>query len=71
MSAKLGTTTIVGHSHTPAILEGCYQVGVTGKLDQGYNKGPSSWMHAHCVLYGNGKRSLLFIRDGRWRPSWP
>ena len=67
--ARLGEKTVIGHSHSPAILDGCYQVGVTGKLDQGYNKGPSSWQHAHCIIYANGKRSLIFVdrESGKWR----
>ena len=67
--AKLGVKTIVGHRHTPSITDGCYTVGVTGKLDQGYNDLPSSWAHANCVIYANGKRSLIFIQpdSGEWR----
>lgn len=67
--AKLGTKTIIGHHHTPAILDGCYQVGVTGKLDQRYNALPSSWMHSHCVIYANGKRTLIHVIDGKWRAT--
>jgi len=67
--AKLGIKTIVGHRHTPSILDGCYTVGVIGELDQGYNDLPSSWAHANCVIYANGKRSLIFIQPdtGEWR----
>lgn len=65
--AKLGVKTITGHSHSPAIVDGAYVVGVTGSLDQGYNFTPSSWAHAHAVIYANGRRSLLFVVDGRWR----
>lgn len=67
--AKLGVKTVVGHSHTPSIVDGCYTVGVIGKLDQGYNTLPSSWAHANCVIYANGKRSLIFIQPdtGNWR----
>ena len=67
--AKLGVKTVIGHGHSPNITEGCYQVGVTGKLDQGYNDLPSSWAHANCVIYANGKRSLLFIspKTGQWK----
>lgn len=67
--AKLGVKTIVGHRHTPSILDGCYTVGVIGKLNQGYNDIPSSWAHANCVIYANGKRSLIFISpdSGEWR----
>ena len=67
--AKLGVKTVVGHRHTPSIQDGCYTVGVTGKLDQGYNDLPSSWAHANCVIYANGKRSLIFIHpeSGEWK----
>lgn len=65
--ARLAAKVVIGHSHTPQILDGVYQVGVSGQLDMGYNSTPSSWMHAHCLLYANGKRTLLFLRDGEWR----
>lgn len=65
--SKLGVKTIIGHHHTPAIVDGCYQVGITGLLDQDYNALPSSWMHSHCLIYANGKRSLVHIINGRWR----
>jgi hypothetical protein len=67
--AKLGVKTVIGHRHTPSITDGCYTVGVIGKLDQGYNDLPSSWAHANCVIYANGKRSLIFIQPdtGEWR----
>lgn len=66
--AKLGCKTIIGHSHSPQIQNDCYVVGVTGKLDQGYNLPPSSWLNAHCVVYADGTRTLLFVIDGKWRP---
>jgi hypothetical protein len=65
--AHLGVKTVIGHSHSPAILDGCYQVGVTGRLNQDYNDLPSSWMNTHCVIYANGKRSLLHVIEGEWR----
>lgn len=64
---RLGVKSVIGHSHTPAILDGTYVVGVSGSLDMGYNYLPSSWMHAHCVLYQGGKRQLINIIDGEWR----
>lgn len=64
---RIGVKTVIGHSHSPAIEEGCYQVGTSSKLDLGYNRGPSSWLHCHCVVYSNGKRSLLIVVDGKWR----
>lgn len=64
---RIGVKTIVGHSHSPGIEEGCYQTGTSTPLRLEYNLGPSSWLNCHCVLYANGKRSLLFIIDGEWR----
>jgi hypothetical protein len=43
------------------------QTGTSSLLQLEYNRGPSSWAHAHALLYASGKRSLIFIRDGRWR----
>jgi len=58
----------VGHAHSPAIIEGTFQAGVSGKLNMGYNaEGLSSWDHSHIVTYPNGKRTLITIRDGKWR----
>lgn len=58
--SKLGTPVVVGHSHSPGILGGAYQVGVSGSLEMGYNTGPSSWRHAHCLTFPNGQRQMIF-----------
>jgi hypothetical protein len=63
---RIGVKTIVGHSHTPGIEEGCYQTGTSTPLKLEYNSGPSNWLHAHVVLYANGKRAILPIIDGAW-----
>jgi predicted phosphodiesterase len=65
--AKLGLKTIVGHSHSPSIDEGSYVVGHSCIRNMGYNKGPSSWNHAHCLIQPNGKRQMIFIKDGKWK----
>lgn len=65
--SKIGERSIVGHSHSPGIQGGCWQVGTSSKLRLEYNKGPSSWLHTHCVIYPNGKRQLLTIIRGKWR----
>jgi len=59
--------TIIGHSHSPGITRNCYQVGTSSKLKLEYNSGPSSWHQAHCLIYGNGKRQLVFILNGKYR----
>jgi hypothetical protein len=64
---RIGVRSVIGHSHTPAIEEGCYQVGTSTKLSRGYTHGPSSWLNTHCVIYPNGKRTLLNVIDGKWR----
>ena len=64
---RIGVKSIVGHSHSPGIEEGCYQTGTSTPLRLNYNSGPSSWLNAHVVLYANGKRAVLPIVDGEWR----
>lgn len=64
--SRIGVKSIVGHSHSPAIEEGCYQVGTSTKLRLEYNHGPSSWLNAHAILHADGKRQLVPIIEGRW-----
>jgi len=64
--ARIGPKTIIGHSHSPGIFQGAYQVGVSAYKDLEYAKGPSSWMHTHCVIYPDGSRTLIHIVDGKW-----
>jgi len=63
--SKIGRKNVIGHSHSPGIWGGTYQTGATARLKQGYNVGPSSWAHAHCVVYPNGKRQIILFWDGR------
>lgn len=66
--SRLGCKVISGHTHTPGIEEGHYQVGTSTPLRLEYSMGgPSSWLNAHCVVYANSKRALLIIVDGAWR----
>ena len=65
--SKIGVKSIIGHSHTPGIREGCYQTGTSSLLRLEYNSGPSSWMHTHCIIYPNGKRCLINMVNGTWR----
>ena len=65
--SRLGERVISCHSHTPGIEEGHYQCGTSTTLRLEYTHGPSSWLNTHCVVYANGKRSLLTIIDGKWR----
>ena len=65
--ARTGRKSIIGHGHSAGIFEGCWQVGLSGLLVQGYNHGPSGWSHTHCVTYTNAKRTLVTMRGDRWR----
>jgi hypothetical protein len=65
--AKIGRKANIGHSHSAGIEDGLYVAGVTGKLDMGYNIGPSSWSQSHILTYKTGKRAIITISNGRWR----
>lgn len=65
--SRIGVKSVIGHSHSPKISEGCYQAGTSTRLRLEYNAGPSSWLNTHCVIYANGKRALLNIIEGEWR----
>jgi len=64
---RIGTRSVIGHSHSPAIDEGCYQVGTSTSLRLEYNSGPSAWLNTHCVLHADGKRQLINIIMGEWK----
>lgn len=63
---KLGYDFVIGHSHTPGIIDGVYQTGTSSNLRLEYNKGPSSWTHTHCIVHKNGKRQLITIKNSAW-----
>lgn len=65
--SKIGPKVVIGHSHTPGIYHGAYQVGVSARLNLEYAKGPSSWLHTHCVIYPDGHRTLIHVVNGRWK----
>ncbi len=65
--ARTGEKANIGHSHSAAIYQGCYQAGLFASLDMGYNRGPSSWSHSAILTYGNGKRAIVTLRAGQWR----
>lgn len=68
--SKIGPKCIIGHSHSPGINEGAYQVGLSAKLNLEYVGGsPSSWLHTHCIVYPDGSRTLINIINGKWRNS--
>jgi len=64
---KVGRKCNLGHMHSAGIDDGTYVAGVSATLDMGYNKGPSSWSHSHIITYPNGKRTIVTIKQGKWR----
>lgn len=68
--AKIGDKAVTGHSHSAAIVDGVYTVGMSGDLNPEYTRGPSSWSTTHCLVYQNGKRALITVKDGYWAAGY-
>lgn len=64
--SRIGPKVVIGHSHTPGIYEGVYQVGLSAYMDLEYKTGCDSWLHTHCLVYPDGKRTLLNCINGKW-----
>lgn len=67
--SKIGKKATTAHTHSAGIYHGLYVAGTSSKLTTGwdYTAGPSSWSHSHVVLYGNGQRTIITMKDGKWR----
>ncbi len=65
--SQISRKMVVGHSHSPKIYSGVYQVGTSTKLRLEYNKGPSSWLNTHCLIYADGRRTLISVINGEWK----
>jgi predicted phosphodiesterase len=81
-SRTFGKNIFVGHIHYPAIRFGCYSIGLTGKLDQGYNEpNASRWLHGLGLCNQFQGKSWLttigivnsecFINGKHYKPSNP
>lgn len=64
---KMGGKANRAHEHSAGIVDGIYTAGLSGKLEQGYNSGPSSWSQSHIFTYQNGKRCIVTMRNGKIR----
>lgn len=64
---RIGTRSVIFHSHTPGIDEGCYQAGTSTYLRLEYNHGASGWLNAHVAVNADSKRQLIVIVDGKYR----
>jgi hypothetical protein len=58
---------IIGHSHSPNILRDTWTVGTTTYLKLPYTRGPSSWLHASCILHKDNKKQMIIVIDGSWK----
>ena len=67
--AKIGKKATTAHTHSAGIYHGLFVAGTSSKLTDGwdYTAGPSSWSHSHVVLYGNGQRTIVTMKNGKWR----
>lgn len=62
--ARVQRKTFIGHSHSPGIHDGCYQVGKSSQNEQ-YLSGYSSHLHCSGIIYADGNRTLFPIIDGK------
>ena len=65
--SRIGRRANTDHTHSCGILDGICTGGISGRLDQGYNRGPGSWSQTHILNYVNGKRALCTMWGGKWR----
>lgn len=67
---KIGTKSVIGHSHSPGREKGCIQVGISCIYGLEYALGsPSSWMQTACIGYPNGKATLVNCINGKYTTS--
>ena len=51
---------VTGHTHSPAISGSLLTVGVTARMDQGYNRGgASSWQQSHGLIHRNKTKQIV------------
>jgi hypothetical protein len=67
--SKIGKKANTAHTHSAGIFHGLYVAGTSTKLTQDwdYTMGPSSWSWSHIVLYPNGQRTIVTLKNGKWR----
>ncbi len=67
--SRTGRRTNTGHSHSAEIKDSAWVAGVAAALDQGYNKGLSSWSQSHIITQPNGMRQMVTYWNGKWRAN--
>lgn len=58
--SKQGISMVAGHTHSPSMYGDVTTVGCCN-LEQGYNKGMSSWALCHAIIYPNGHKTLITL----------
>jgi hypothetical protein len=66
--SKIGKKATTAHTHSCGIYHGLYVAGTSTKLtrDWDYTTGPSSWSNSHVLLYPNGQRAIVTVKNGKW-----
>jgi hypothetical protein len=65
--SKMARKANTAHTHSTGIWNGLYVAGTLSKLRWDYTKGPSNWTQSSVVSYGNGKRTIVTMYNGKWR----
>lgn len=58
---------VTGHYHSPQVLKNGVCVGTSSRLNLSYAKGPSGWLHAHCLIQPDGSLQLIPVIYGKWK----
>jgi hypothetical protein len=58
----------IGDKHSPEIMDGVYVSGVMN-LKMATTRGLSGWAVTHILQYADGKRTLVTLQNGKWRPE--
>lgn len=58
---NLNTKSITAHLHSPQRKDGALIVGTSSVLRMEYNKGGSSWCHAHVMIHKDGKAQHIIF----------
>jgi hypothetical protein len=67
--SKIGKKATTAHTHAAGIYHGLFVAGTSTKLTQDwdYTMGPSSWSWSHVIQYPNGQRTVVTMKNGKWR----
>ena len=65
--ARMGRKMVTAHTHRAGIVDGVYTVGTSSVLRPDYVAGPGAWSHTLCLVYENGKRTLMTIWENKER----